>query len=63
MAVTVGTEGELGQVHHRLFDIFAAASYLDQYAPSRDGQRFLVMLPVPTGLSPLRIVWGWHTHL
>jgi serine/threonine protein kinase len=62
MAVTVAPEGELGPVHHRLFDIAAAASYLDQYAPSRNGQRFLVMLPVPTGLSPLRIVSGWHTH-
>jgi hypothetical protein len=48
-------------VHQRLFDISAAASYLDQYAPSRDGERFLVMLPVPTGLSPLRIVSGWQT--
>jgi eukaryotic-like serine/threonine-protein kinase len=60
MAVTVSPGGELGQAHQRLFDIFAAAPYLDQYAPSRDGQRFLVMLPVPTGLSPLRIVSGWH---
>ena len=61
MAVRVGLEGVLAQAHQRLFNISAAASYLDQYAPSRDGQRFLVMLPVPTGLSPLRIVSGWQT--
>jgi hypothetical protein len=61
MAVRVGPKGELAQTHQQLFDVFAAASYLDQYAPSRDGQRFLVMLPVPTGLSPLRIVSGWHS--
>jgi dipeptidyl aminopeptidase/acylaminoacyl peptidase len=63
MAVPIGPDGEVGPDEpRRLFDIFAAELYLDRYAPSRDGQRFLVMLPVQSGLSPLRIVSGWHTR-
>ena len=61
MAVKVGPNGELAQTHERLFDIVAALSYGEQYTPGRGGQRFLVMLPVPTGLSPLRLVSRWMT--
>ena len=61
MAVKVGRNGELAQTHERLFDIVAAVSYGEQHTPARDGRRFLVMLPVQTGLSPLRLVSRWMT--
>ena len=61
MAVTIGPRGELDAAPpRRLFDIAEPVMWLDQYAPSRDGQRFLVRLPVESGAPALRVVSDWQ---
>jgi hypothetical protein len=44
-----------------LFDVGEFQPNHDSYAPSRDGQRFLVLRPVNAALpSPVHLVFNWH---
>jgi eukaryotic-like serine/threonine-protein kinase len=42
-----------------LFDLEEAGEELDDYAPSADGQRFLVKQRVAPGAAPVHVVMNW----
>jgi Tol biopolymer transport system component len=62
MAVSIDPQGRLDAKPARpLFEIpVPTAMWTQEYAPSKDGQRFLVTLPQQTGVSTLRVVSGWQ---
>ena len=42
-----------------LFDTSVSSPYVDQYGPSRDGQRFLVITPVERSGWSVNVILNW----
>jgi hypothetical protein len=63
MAVAIGPTGDVSLgTPRRLFHLRDDPSdYIPQYAPARDGQRFLALRPVGPQVPPIRVVSGWQS--
>jgi hypothetical protein len=63
MAVPIAPRGDVPPgAPRRLFQLRDDPSdYIPQYAPARDGQRFLALRPVACEVPPIRVVSGWQS--